>query len=385
MLEKAAWFLLGVLAKWLIRGSVWDSAWMKARRARAQQTRLTDLLMAEADSIRVGSLEIKQMMAQVFVPGVSVEQVDCTWEPLPLKLAPELAQLEFSYLPRKLEQLRAQGKTVDLNDGYALKSVRISRPQVSLLHSPVERHNRPAFTFYPTNFKYYLMLNDALDLPILEKADSIRARFIPSLRAFEWSELPDLPIHSWMGTVCAVLTPSHQLVLALRSGLQAITDRQEPYHFWRAAMSCAEGMLRPKDSLSPPPAETPSPFLTAFRALEDELGLRKGEHYLEREVKLIGLAFDKKRCQPVAVFLLELPGTDFKGVVECWQTAKDRQENAALIPIAVEPKALADLLTGKHKHDGKPVLLFSNHQELGVLLTGLYISGAPGMRRALAA
>jgi hypothetical protein len=192
-----------------------------------------------------------------------------------------------------------------------------------------------------------------------------------------------IPFHQWFATGVGVITNDNLLVIAIRSEMQAITELSGADSWYRASLSCAEGMLRPVDSVSLSPVETPSPFATAFRALNDELGLKTGEHYIESQVKLIGMGYDKKRCQPVGIFYLELQEMGFLDVYNCWQTAKDRHENMALMPIAVETKSMVDLLLGKTTYNAKPVRLFSNHQQLGTLLVAFQRLGVKPLIDAL--
>ena len=119
--------------------------------------------------------------------------------------------------------------------------------------------------------------------------------------------------------------------------MQAVTNIAGGERWHRATGSCAEGMLRPVDSSSLK-AESPSPFETSFRSLKDELGLVLGEHYTKRQVKLVGIAYDKQRCQPFAIFYLKLEHLGFLDVLQHWTTSKDRQENKALMPVAAGTK-----------------------------------------------
>ncbi len=383
MWENALWFILGVLAQWFIGVSFWDTKFVRAWRSRRQQEKLNEVLSKSRSSLTVGTLQINQMMPQIFEPPLTSSDVKCRFEPRARSLPPDLQELEFSYLPKQVSQLRSQGRAVDFNDLYGLKSIRIERPQ-----QQGRRRNRPELVFEPTNFKYYLMTNECLDIPLLPELTgdpvSIRQRYELDLSDFQWSDVDRIPIHQWFATVTGVVTSDNQLVVSIRSSMQVIRELTGGAAWHRASLSCAEGMLRPVDSTTPPPVETPSPFATAFRALDDELGLKHGEHYVESQVKLLGIGYDKKRCQPVGVFYLELENLGFLDVYNCWEKAKDRHENMTLIPVAAEPKSVAELLLGKLTYKERPVRLFSNHQQLGVLLVAFYRLGVKPIADALA-
>jgi hypothetical protein len=70
-------------------------------------------------------------------------------------------------------------------------------------------------------------------------------------------------------------------------------------------------------------------------------------------------------------------------VYSSWQTAKDRQENIELLPISVTSRDLAMLLRGDTSWRSRPVRLFSNHQQLGILVAGLHLLGARALSDAL--
>mgnify|MGYP006297041337 FL=1 len=376
MFEELLWtligWILGVLTQWFIKGTFWDTDFVQGRLLRRQQEKLNAILSRSRLDLIVGSLKIEQIMAQIFESPLGSSDIECRFEPRPRALPADLQELEFSFYPRLEAQLKAQGKTVDDNQLYGLRAVRIERPQ-----QQGRRHNRPELVFEPTRFRYYLMINSSLDSPLLPELEgnptSIQQRYNLALSNFQWSDVKEIPIHQWFATVTGVITNDNQLVIAIRSEMQNISDSAGGDAWHRASLSCAEGMLRPTDSKTPLPVETPSPFKTVFRALGDELGLKLGKHYMEQQVKFIALGYDKKRCQPVGVFYLELEGLGFLDVYNSWEMAKDRHENMTLMPVAVEPKSVANLLLGKITYDKKPVRLFSNHQQMGTLLVAFHL------------
>jgi hypothetical protein len=114
-----------------------------------------------------------------------------------------------------------------------------------------------------------------LDSPLLEREGqslTIRENYLKDLGSFEWSKLKDVPFHMWFATTTGVITADNQLVVSIRSGMQAVSTPDLPPNTLAAAMSCAEGMLRPSDAYGGIESQ-PSPFITACRSLQDELGL----------------------------------------------------------------------------------------------------------------
>ena len=107
-----------------------------------------------------------------------------------------------------------------------------------------------------------------------------------------------------------------------------------------------------------------------------------GEHYTSAELEMIARCFDTHRYQPLGVFLVRL-GIPFLAVLEAWTSADDRHENRSIAPVPVGPTELARLLLGNWKWEGQQANLFSNHQQIGVLLTACKLFGTSEMRHAL--
>lgn len=386
--ENLFWTLLGVilgiLGQWFVKETFWSTKFVKSWQQRRQQKKLDETLSKSRSDLTVGSLSIKQITFLPFRPPLAHRDITTRLELQARKLPADLQALEFSHLPKRESMLKSQGKTVDFNDGYSLKSIRIERPQ----RQGGERHNRPELVFEPTNFRYYLMTNDCLDDLLLPQLTgdfiSIRQRYRLDFSSFQWTDIEKIPLHQWFMTVTGVITSDNMLVIPIRSKMQAISEDAGGDTWHRASLSCGEGMLRPIDSTtSPSRIKMPSPFETVFRALEDELGLNCGEHYIKSQVKLLGIGYDKKRSQPVGVFCLKLETLGFPDVCDCWETAKDKHENLILRPVAIGPEPMAELLLGKLSYSGKPVRLFSNQQELGALLVGFHRLGIRSLTDAL--
>jgi hypothetical protein len=384
ILEKLGLVILGFAIKFFIPGTFRDTSIYKSWRAGREYRKLREIFVESKDYVRVGSVRIDQITVLPFMHGLTSDKIRCKYEDKARKLPDPLQALEHDYLPYREAQLKELGRTVDPNDTYSLRQMRVERPQQKYKDGG-DRINTIELVFEPSNFKYNLMINEALDKPLItSKGQKTTIRQVFCLDHFDWSEIPKIPFHLWFSTVVGVVTSDHQFVLAIRSGMQAIRDSDTDESAFRASMSCAEGMLRPVDIETNLPYEIPSPFITAKRALWRELGLSiEKDHYLLSDVKLISLCFDTFRYQPLAVFLLELKSLKFDEVHYHWTMAPDRHENIAVIPIPVKPYSFAELLHGEFKYEGLQVRLFSNHQQIGVLLTGCKLFGPNGMARAL--
>lgn len=377
LFEKFISFLAGILVKYFVKGNFWDTQLVKNWRARKTERLLHETLSRAKDDLTFAQFRIKQITATLFPTPLTIDDVPCYYTASARQINQDLLPLEHDLLPKKVARLTDLRRTVDFNDLYGLSEISFIRPQKN-----GSRTNAPKLTFEPTNFRFYLMINDSLDEPIYPGRRSIRDQLRLRLSDFHWSMIREFPFHLWFATVTAVLTKDDQIVIPIRSRTQAIQDKAIP-NTWPVSMSCVEGMLRPKDSSTGTPDGIPSPFYTVRRALKDELGLESGTHFRLSDIRLLALAFDKRRCQPVGVFFVYLPDTTFMDVYECWQHAADRIENQTIYPMAKTPDAFARLLCGKQTYQGKPLILFSNHQELGALLTAFHLFGVSSFRRVL--
>lgn len=372
--------IFGAIIKYFVPGTFHDTLLYKRWRARQEHEAVRKQFEISRGAFQLGPFQVENMSVLQFLHGLREYDIRTVYDETARQFPPALRDLEYDYLPYRKEQLENEGRTVDYNDTYSLRKIRIERPQVPG-SSGFDRRNTIELQFEPSNFKYNLMVNEALDKALLTATDGKKCtiRQYLGLESFDWSEIPNIPIHMWFSTVVGVVTADNQFVLALRSGMQAIRDSSTDANIWRASMSCAEGMLRPVDSEN----GLPSPFKTAERALYRELGLRVGEHYVSTDLQLIAMCFDTFRYQPLAVFLLELPGSSFQDVQQCWMIAPDRHENVGIIPIEAGRYDFADLLVGRKFHEGRKIILFSNHQKVGVVLTGCKLFKVGPMTKAL--
>lgn len=372
--------VIGSIITYFIPGTFYDTELYKRWLARQEHETVRKQFETSQGVFRLGPFEVESMSVLQFLHGVHEQDMRTTYSETERQFPPKLRDLEYSYLPHIKEKLEREGRTVDYNDTYSLHRIRVERPQI-LDNAIYDRKNTLDLQFEPSNFKYNLMINEALDKAILMGEDGKyhTIRQFLKLDIFEWSEIPKIPFHMWFSTIVGVITADNQFVLALRSGMQAIRDSSEDINTWRASMSCAEGMLRPVDSEN----GLPSPFKTAERALYRELGLRVGEHYISTDLQLIGMCFDLFRFQPLAVFFLKLSNMSFQDVQRNWMIAPDRHENAEIIPVGTNVYDFADLLVSRKFHKERKITLFSNHQKVGVALVGCKLFGVKSFTNAL--
>lgn len=386
LLERLAWVLLGTIlgaaVRFFMKGTYYDTDLYKRSQMRREYEAVMAAMRESRDSFVMGGYQIQEMAVLPFLHGLRREDIRSKMLPQAQRLPQAIEELEYTYLNQRVAQLRASGRTVDFNDTYSLRGISIRRPQ-ELSDRWRDRRNTIEFSFEPSNFKSNLMVNEALDQNLMNVGGQVTSlRAFLGLNSFDWSKLPDLPLHMWFSTVVSVVTSDNMFVIALRSGFQMIGSGAPNQSVMRASVSAAEGMLRPTDSDTEPPNEFPSPFKTAERALWRELGLVAGEHYILRDLSMIAMCFDTKRYQPLAVFYVEVP-VSFQEVKECWSMAPDNHENAALLPVPMTPPDVAQLLTGTRTYEDKCVELFSNHQKVGALLAACKRFGIRTMSRTL--
>lgn len=374
--------LLGALVQFFVPVNYWGTEFYKKRMRRKDLDAIARALRHSDSSFVVGDYEVPEMSVLPLLHGLHRDDMTCRFVPDAKRLPETVEALKHTYLPEYEEEQRARNRTIDYNDTYGLRGIRVRRPQ-SEADLWRDRRNTIECLFEPSNFKFNLIANEALDKKlIVDQGKAVTVREHLGLAGFDWASLPEIPIHMWFSTVTGVRTSDDKFVVAIRSGLQLIGAESGLSDSVRASMSAAEGMLRPVDSLTLLPQELPSPFKTSERSIQKELGLVPGEHYMSSDLELIGMCFDTQRYQPLGVFYIALP-VPFSVVLEAWKVADDHHENSALLPIGVGANEFADLLQGKVRRNDLRVELFSNHQRVGVLLTACRVFGFRLMRDIL--
>jgi hypothetical protein len=296
----------------------------------------------------------------------------------PKPLPPELAEYYTTGVEARIAELRARGKSVEINHGYSLHSARIDKIQVA---DSKGRKHIPFLEFEPADYSHQIMFGERIAEPSLiatrDGQYSIREFMekdkLVSLAHFDWATVKGIPIPQRFANVVGLVvqrsledrSEGKCLIACLRSKAMAVSE-EEGLDIWQATMSCAEGMLRPDDADDVVGA-APSPFNTARRALKSELGVSLGRDYKFRDLKMLALAYDSKRCQPVACFVLEISDIDYEMVENLWNTeAEDNNESPAIFPVPISPSAISSFLRGDFVWEGRTTRMFSNHQQIGL-------------------
>jgi len=362
------------------RGRLWPAPFPRkhkiTRMARvAAQQHIMEHKMHEAH--KVGRLVIDSIIKhQPF--SVPLAQSDIVCEYTQPKQLPEPLQRYYSTgLEDRIAALRAKGKSVQINKGYSLNSTVIDKIQVE---GVAGRKHFCKLVFEPADYSHQIMfgerINDEGIISCDNSAMSIREymeRYHDvNLAHFDWPTVSNIVIPQRFANVVGLLVrrsksdPSVCFIGSIRSSAMMVNE-DYPKGVWPATMSCAEGMLRPDDA-GGHEGEPPSPFKTAIRALGGELGLFPGEHFKINDIKMLALAYDGKRCQPVACFMLEALDLDYETVEDLWNTrAEDNNESKAIFPVPLNPSAISSLLRGDFYWEGHQVKMFSNHQQIGLL------------------
>lgn len=239
-------------------------------------------------------------------------------------------------IARMKDKARRDGITFDDNGAYALRRIDVSRregmsgqrePVYTLVLEPTSYYD----TFFPNAFldKRYNLMETGKARPLREWLGLEREKLHVDM-------LDDLMMCQFkIATTTLVITRDNYLLCSVRSRRQAVAraanDDVLPVH-----ASTAEGMYRSRTK----PAMSDrigfdgrlSPFATAWRSLEDELGLEP-RHYDPDTLHCLGYFMDTLRAQPLFVFRLDLD-LDLEQVFGVMETApKDVHENQALFAV----------------------------------------------------
>jgi len=338
---------------------------------------------------KIGTISIEDIVKyQKFDPPLTKDDVRTTLssaKPLPVALE----RYYRESVEERVARLRGQGKSVQINNGYSLRSARIDKIQAP---GVAGRKHIPYLEFEPADYSHQIMFGERIKEAGLIRWNNdvftIREymeRFCNvSFAHFEWAVVGDMPIPQRFANVVGLVarmdandaSKGSCLVCGLRSRAMAVSNEENELDVWQATMACAEGMLRPDDAGGVEGA-APSPFNTARRALESELGLEAGVHFKESDIKMLALAYDGRRCQPVGCFFLEVPNLDYEALEDLWNTqAEDNNEAAAIFPVPLDVKSISSFLRGDLTWDNKNVRMFSNHQQIGMLAVAEHVFGA---------
>lgn len=310
---------------------------------------------------------IDMPLVEVFKHSLSIADVPCSYDPH-ASLPQELKDYYIKNIDDRIEYLRnVKRKSVTNGNGYGLKSINIDKGQLS----SGGRYHWPNLVFEPAEYFHQVMFSERLDdkklITIKGQEKSIREYSGIDFSSFSWGDVERIPFPQRFANVVGLVVPYKKtqpdkkcLIIAIRSDQTFVSEDGD--EFWQASMSCAEGMLRPDDA-GMNENKPPTPFNTAARSLEQELGVSSSMY--SETIKMVALGYDSRRCQPVAVFSLETNDIDFDDVFKLWQRAEDRNENRDILPIPINHKELNLLINSNYLYKDKPLKLFSNHQLLG--------------------
>ena len=291
----------------------------------------------------------------------------------------ELEEYYSQNLTKLVDEKLNQGKALTNGKGYSLKRIIIQKDAMT----QGGRKIRPHLVFEPAEYFQQLMFSERLDTPnLINNSNTIRDLLQVDFKTFDWPMIEEISIPQRFANVVGLILPiSHDnpddlcMVVAIRSN-QALVSANDDKSYYQASMSCAEGMLRPDDAeYGKSDRYPPSPFNTAIRALKEELNVNMGQHFLEKDVEMLSLAYDSNRCQPVAVFKVQTHLLSFEELVTNWLRAKDRNENRDILPLMLNKSEFTQFLNGEIYYDGKPIKMFSNHQLLGACVVGKHYLG----------
>lgn len=303
----------------------------------------------------------------VFTGARALDQSEliCTYVNQPVTLPPALEVARVAYMDAKVKNAIEKNQTLDNNLSYSFSGLSVSREQDELGH----RHNIYRMSMRPTDYFHFVFPNLALDETItLEGAVTTPRRYLKmDHSALRLENLHTFPIHYKVGTGVIFITSDNQVVISIRSSLQFVVGGTA-FH-----LSGAEGMLRPVDEKD----GIPSPFLTASRALKDELGLDPDEDYRMQDLCCIGIMLDTRRAQPFCMFYIESQQITFKELKQKWLLeAVDRHENRDIIGRGWNKQIANDLIDGRLIYNGEEIIPASNHAQIGYKLAVLHKFGA---------
>ena len=286
------------------------------------------------------------------------------------ELTPTLAMYFEREAEMQIARLKKDGRAVTINKGYGGLKLVIDKFQVE---GKLDRIRRPRITFEMADYRHQIVFSNRIDardsLSVDDRSMSIREYLRDYIGIdfdnFSWGDMERIPFPQRFANGVSVVVKGtggdnrSGLVVGIRAEQSAVRNVTQRASTLACTVSCAEGMLRPDDAR---PDGTPSPILTAARALEEELGLLRGEDFQIEQVKLIAVGYDIERCQPVASHLLQLPDLSIDDIRKKWRLAKDRSEHNFLEFMPLTHESFDFFMSDKQLFRGKYLSLFSNHQ-----------------------
>ena len=306
----------------------------------------------------------------------------------PRELPIELLDYYTNSLVTRIAEIEKGGKKVTINKGYSAKAIQVKKENSK---QGLQREHNIIITFEPADYSHQIMFGERVNEEGLIEYRGNRVsikefcekKYDLDFDTFDWPDVNKLSFYQRFANVIGLIVPINRetaqeekaLIISVRSEQVFVENSNKQNNVWQTSMSCAEGMLRPNDADGGKESIVPSPFNTISRALREELGLTE-EDFSINQIEMLAIGYDTNRCQPIAVFFLELSHIDVREIYQRWKSlAIDNNENRDLVYIPITSEQYAEFLLGKVIYRDKPLALFSNHQKLGAAIIGEKLFG----------
>ena len=159
---------------------------------------------------------------------------------------------------------------------------------------------------------------------------------------------------SRVGTNTVAISSDHFVIVQERSSRVAIANAG--YH-----VSVPEGMFAPRD-VEKQGSTKPCVFATSMNGMEKELGLIRGEDFLAKDLRCVGVLFYVQRLEPIFVFFIHLK-VPSEVVLQRWRArAEDAAESSKIRCIRWTEENAKQLAQGwLVLDDGTKLVAASNH------------------------
>ena len=331
-------------------------------------------------SVFLGIKDIKPEFVFFNEQIITYEDVDSSYDEKQIPYPESIQTLFEKRIPEIRRDAIQNGRTFDNNPSYQLRGVAVERP---FDEHHTTRKRKYILKMFPTDYEHFVYPNSRLSEEVYDdRIDSkVELRKLCDLDkdAIRFDNLEEKPFHFKVGTGLAFITNDGYLISTVRSNRQLIVPGDEKSI--RLHLSTAEGMLK-GDLIK----EKPNPFYTAYRSLDDELGLKMEEDIRISDIKSTGFYLDTMRAQPFFSFILKHGNLTAEDVFDRWKRSpKDKHENKYVLALEFSPENISKLFKGcefgsinylvpdidaddfNKNYLSKPFVLASNHAEIGYL------------------
>ncbi|BFM14038.1 hypothetical protein R50073_02210 [Maricurvus nonylphenolicus] len=319
---------------------------------------------------------------------INYHSVDSKFNDRWIEYPSHLDELFRKRIPEIKEDAERGGRTFDNNPSYQLRSVSVKRD-----FKDAEGNRRPKYILeiFPTDYEHFVYPNSRLSEEVyddrIDKKISLKDYCGLKESNLRFDSLRNTNLHFKIGTGLALITSDGYLIASVRSNRQLIVPGDQKSI--RLHLSTAEGMLK-GDCID----GRPNPFFTAFRSLEDELGIIMGKDIVLDEIISTGFYLDRMRAQPFFSYIYTSKMLSKEDVFDRWnQCPKDRHENKYILAIRFTPENIFkifynqghenveyevpsnDKVEFEENYKGMPFVLASNHAEIGYLSSLVEVFG----------